>query len=120
MTLDATSYPSTVHVDDVAHGMRLAIEKLPLFSGTGVYPIFDLAGQTESMQLIFETFARHAGFTGKLELVGAGGNVFAQAMSTTGNSDSSRAKILLDWQPKKASLVGGMGVYAKAMLAGSL
>jgi nucleoside-diphosphate-sugar epimerase len=85
-----------------------------------VYPIFDLGSQTESMQLIFETFAKHAGFTGKLQLVGAGGDKFAQAMSTSTNNDSSRAKILLGWQPTRASLVGGMGVYAKAMLASSL
>jgi nucleoside-diphosphate-sugar epimerase len=95
----------------------MAIDKLPWVAGTGVYPVFDLAAQTESMRDIFDTFADSVGYKGKVQLVGAGGNAFAQAMSVTGNIASGRAKSLLGWFPKRASFVQGMEVYAKAFVA---
>jgi nucleoside-diphosphate-sugar epimerase len=111
------SHPSLIHVDDVAEGLHLAIDKVPLFSGTGVYPVFDLAGQTESMQDVFDTFAANVGYTGKVDLIGSGDDAFAQAMSVTGNITTGRARSLLGWFPKRASFLQGMSVYAMAFAA---
>ena len=58
ITLDPTSRPSLVHVDDAAEGFRCAVEKLPLISGTGVYPVFDLITSQESMRDIFDSFGK--------------------------------------------------------------
>jgi len=107
-------YPSLIHVDDVAEGLHKAINKLPHFFGTGVFPVFNLASQTENMQDVFNAFAASVDYSGKVELVGPGDNAFAQAMSTSGNIDVGRAKSLLKWQPKRMGFVLGMDVYAKA------
>jgi nucleoside-diphosphate-sugar epimerase len=113
----STGRPSLIHVDDVASGLHCAVDKLPAFSGTGVYPIFDLVGRTESMQDVFDALARVVGFKGEVKLLGYGDNPFAEAMSTSGNNNSGRAKTLLEWQPKRMGLVDGMDVYAKAFMA---
>lgn len=115
--LERESRPSLIHVDDVASGLHAAVEKLPLFSGTGVYPVFDLSSQSEGMQDVFDALAKAVGFKGKVELVGAGDNLFARAMSTSANNQAERAKSLLSWSPKRAPFVDGMEVYAKAFIA---
>ena len=116
--LDPRSRPGLVHVDDVAEGLRCAIEKLPLISGTGVHPVFDLATSQESMRDIFDRFGEAVGFKGTVELVQPGeDDLFAEAMQTSHNGDSSRAEQLLGWIPKKRGFVAGMEVYAKAFLA---
>jgi nucleoside-diphosphate-sugar epimerase len=113
----AKGRPAVIHVDDVATGLHCAIEKLELISGTGVYPVFDLVGQSESMQDIFDAFAREVGYAGEVRLIGHGDDGFAEAMSTSCNNNSGRAKTLLGWTPKRMGLVDGMTVYAKAFLA---
>src|SRR6202012_1858120 len=96
--------PNLIHVDDTAEGLHRAVDKLPLLTGTGVHPVFDLVGQVESMQEVFNAFARAIGYKGRVQLVGAGANAFAEAMSTSGNNSSGRAKSLLEWQPRRAGL----------------
>jgi nucleoside-diphosphate-sugar epimerase len=113
----AKGRPALIHVDDVASGLHGAIDKLEPITGTGVYPVFDLVGQSENMQDIFDALARAVGFKGELKLVGTGGDPFAEAMSTTGNNNAGRAKSLLGWQPKRASFVDGMEVYARAFVS---
>jgi nucleoside-diphosphate-sugar epimerase len=111
--------PALIHVDDVASGLHCAVDNLEMISGTGTYPIFDLAAQSESMQEIFDALARAVCFKGDVKLIGAGDNAFAEAMSTTGNINSGRAKALLGWSPKRVGLVDGMNVYAAAYTASS-
>ena len=117
--LEPTSRPGLVHVDDVAEGLRCAIEKLPLLSGTGVHPVFDLTTSQESMRDIFDAFGRAVGFKGEVKLVKPPeDDLFAEAMQTTRNGDSSRAEQLLGWAPMRmAGFVGGMEVYARAFVA---
>ncbi|KAF2428325.1 NAD(P)-binding protein [Tothia fuscella] len=109
--------PALIHVDDVASGLRAAVDKLPLISGTGVYPVFDLVGQSESMQDILDALARAVGYKGEVKLIGSNGDSFEEAMSVSANIDAGRAKTLLEWQPKRAGLVDGMDVYAHAFMA---
>ncbi|MCJ1228730.1 hypothetical protein MMC12_005391 [Toensbergia leucococca] len=111
------SRSSLAHVDDVAAGLACAVNKVPLISGTGVHPIFDLASSCEPMTAIFQAAADVMGFKGCIELVGAGENVFAEAMGTSGNCDSGRAQEILGWQPKRRGFVSGMSVYANAFMA---
>jgi nucleoside-diphosphate-sugar epimerase len=111
------SRPGLVHVDDVASGFHAAIDKLPLVSDSGVYPIFDLFTSQESMRDILETVAKELGFKGTVKLAGCGDDNFAEAMSTSGNCNSGRAKQILGWQPKKYGFVQGMDIYVKAWVA---
>ena len=116
--LGPTSRPGLVHVDDVAEGLRCAIEKLPLISGTGVYPVFDFTTSQESMRDIFDSFGEAVELKGRVELVESGeDSLFVEAMQTSHNGDSSRAEQLLGWLPRKRGFVAGMDVYAKAFMA---
>ncbi|KAN0117768.1 NAD(P)-binding protein [Hyaloscypha variabilis] len=111
---DEESRPGLVHVDDVAAGFHAAVDKLPIISGTGVYPVFDLQTSQESMRDILGAAAREMGFVGKVELAGAGEDLFAKAMCTTGNCSSGRAKTILGWTPRREGFVEGMGVFVKS------
>jgi nucleoside-diphosphate-sugar epimerase len=112
------SRPGLIHVDDVASGLHAAVDKLPLISGTGVYPIFDLVTSQESMRDILEAVGRKLGFEGEVKLVGTGEDLFDKARSTSFNGDSGRARRILGWEPKRRGFVGGMGVFVKAWVAG--
>ncbi|CZR61104.1 uncharacterized protein PAC_11000 [Phialocephala subalpina] len=117
LSIESDSRPGLIHVDDVASGFHAAIDKLPLISGTGVYPLFDLVTSQESMREILEAAAKEFGFEGKVKLVGAGEDLFAKAMSTSGNLCAGRAKQILGWEPKRYGFVGNMDLFVRAWLA---
>jgi len=117
---DAASRPGLIHVDDVASGFHAAIDKLPTISGSGVYPVFDLATSQESMVDILGFAANSLGFKGKVELAGSGGELFPEAMNTSGNLCSGRAKQILGWEPKRFGFVQNMDLFAEAFLAAKL
>lgn len=114
-SLEPHSRPGLIHVDDVASGFKNAIERLPLINSGSVYPVFDLVTTQESMVDILGEAARVWGFKGKLELIGAGDNLFGEAMGTTFRGSSARAKQLLGWEPTRlGGLVVDMDIYAAA------
>ena len=116
--LEPTSRPGLIHVDDVAEGFRCAIEKLPLISGTSVYPVFDLMTSQESLRDILSSFGEAVGLKGRVKLVSPSeDDVFAEAFQTSRNGDSSRAEQLLGWVPKRRGFVAGMDMYATAFSA---
>ncbi|GLI82099.1 hypothetical protein PoHVEF18_010500 [Penicillium ochrochloron] len=116
--LVAHSRPGLIHVDDTAKAFVQAIEKVHIFPGTGVYPVFDLVTSQESMRDIFAALASTWGFTGTVELKGHGGDLFHKAMSTSFRGSSARAKQLLDWQPTRLNgFVQDIDIYAAAFAA---
>jgi len=117
VTADIDSRPGIVHVDDAASGFPAAIDKLPLISGAGVYPVFDLVTSQESMSDILGVAAKELGCKGNVKMVGAGEDLFAKAMCVSFNGNSGRAKTILGWEPKRFGFVKGMDVFAKAWAA---
>ena len=115
--IEPTSWAGLIHVDDTAFGIHCAVEKLPLISGTGVYPIFDLVSSVEPMSIIFETVAKLMGFKGKVNLVAVKDNYYTKAMETSVNEDSPRAQQFLGWQPKRKGFVANLDVYVRAFMA---
>jgi nucleoside-diphosphate-sugar epimerase len=112
--VEPESRPALCHVDDIASGMHAAIDKLPLIAGTGVYPVFDLITSQESMRDILTAAGKALGYRGKIELKGAGDDLFLEAMSVTTNGNSGRAIELLGWQPKRYGYVQHMDRIAAA------
>ncbi|KAG8530850.1 uncharacterized protein KY384_004207 [Bacidia gigantensis] len=117
LPLDPLARPGLIHVDDVASGFRCAIEKLELVSGTGVYPVFSIVSSSEPMSLIIQSAADIIGFKGEIRLAEEKDNPFSEAMSVSNNDNSSRAKQLLGWEPRRIGIVGSMDIYVKAWLA---
>lgn len=103
-----------VHVDDCAAAVCAAVEKLEFLSGT--YPVFDLVAHYENMGFLLDAAAVELGFKGKLEYAGPGEDVFFQAMCSIVRGESSRAKILLGWVPKKRGMGEEIEVHVAAFL----
>ena len=118
--LEAGGTPVFIHVADAASGISCVIEKLPMISNTGIYPIFNVMGQVESTQAIFEGVGRALGFKGTVELVGAPeGDALNDALGASVVADSTKLRTILGWEgPKRKSFLQGIGVYAKAWQAG--
>ena len=113
--LDPASRPGLIHVDDVATGFQAVVDKLPLINSGSVYPVFDLVTGQESMAEIFNAAAAACGLKGTVELVGAGDDAFAEAVSTTFRGSSARARQLLGWEPRRlGGFVADMDVYMAA------
>lgn len=116
--LDADCRPGFVHVDDAAKAFVKAVEKLPLISGTSVFPVFDLVTSQESMREIFDTLASYLGVEGRVQLIGHGDNLFYKAMSSNFRASSARAKQLLGWEPTRLNgFVQDMDIFASAIEA---
>lgn len=116
--LDPDSKPALIHVDDTASAFMKAVEKLPIISGTGVYPVFDLATSQKSMSAIIAGFATAWGYKGKVELVGSGEDQYAEAMSASMRSSASRARQILGWWPSRLNgFVQDIDIYAAALAA---
>ncbi|KAL2067231.1 hypothetical protein VTL71DRAFT_1655 [Oculimacula yallundae] len=112
-----TSRLALIHEDDAVTGIHAAIDKLPLISGTGVYPVFDLVTSQEGISEILYAAAAILGFRGHMEMSGCGEDPIAWSLCCSGNLSSGRAKQLLGWEPKRAGFVQAMDLYVKAWLA---
>lgn len=118
LPIDEDSMPGLVHFHDVASGIHALVDKLPLLAGTGVYPIFDLQTSLENLGGLMKAAAKHLGFSGKIETVGVEGqNDFIQAINTSCNSNSGRAKALLGWEPKRIGMMARIDIYVKSWVA---
>lgn len=111
------SWLGLIHVDDVASGLHAAINSLPAIASTGIYPIFDLATSRERMSDVLAGTAKALEFAGELEYVDPSGSPFREALCTSFNGTSSRAKQLLGWEPRRLGLARNMDIYASAWLA---
>jgi len=117
--LEAGGTASLVHVADAASGISCVIEKLPLMAKTGVYPVFDVMAQVESLEAIFEGAGRTLGLKDNVELIGAAkGDVLSDALGASVVGDSTRLISILGWEgPKRKSFLQGIAVYTKAWQA---
>jgi nucleoside-diphosphate-sugar epimerase len=109
-----------VHVDDCAAGVVAVVEKLGLLGAQGVFPVFDLMGSYENLGVVLEQAAKVVGYKGVLEFKGPGEDLLAQGMCTTVRGESSRARSLLGWVPRKRPMVEEveeLEVHVRAFLA---
>lgn len=117
LSVDASSRPALCHVDDVASGLHAVVDKLPLISGTGVHPIFDLITSQESMRDILTEAGKVLGYGGKIDFVGTGDDLFMEAMCVSTNGNSGRAIEILSWKPKRIGFVQHIEIVVKAWAA---
>jgi len=105
-----------VHREDLAQAFRLLVEKSTLL-GNISNPIFDIANPVESFNQIVTAAASRLGLdTSRIEYVRPSSGV-SEALSTSVNTSSERARDLLGWQARHPSFSAGMEVYMHAILA---
>jgi nucleoside-diphosphate-sugar epimerase len=106
-----------VHLDDTVSGLHQAVERLPLISGAGVWPVFDLVASRENLRVVIEAAGRALGFRGKVQCAGTGDDALAEGMSCSVRGDSSRARDLLDWCPRFLGMADGIERSALSFMA---
>ncbi|KAJ5088054.1 hypothetical protein N7456_011670 [Penicillium angulare] len=114
---DGKAVPGLVHVDDVAAGFHAAIDRID--GRLGSWPIFDLVTETVSLVEILEAAKVVLGIEPEvpLEYTGTQGNVFLEALGLVSKADSSRARTVLGWSPKRTEFLLNLPVYVKAWQA---
>jgi nucleoside-diphosphate-sugar epimerase len=125
ITVPEDSYIATCHVDDVAEAVRLAAEHIETIgtggAESGVYPIFDISSNNESLKSVLQQFADvlgdHKGKT-RVHLTGEATDMYLAAVSSTIKASSARARQYLGWTPKRVGMGVGLEVYARAWQAG--
>ena len=117
LPIDANAMLGLAHVEDVAAGIHLAVEKIEVISSGNVYPVFDFSSTYESAQYLFEAAARALGCKAKVGFVGPGDNPFAIAVNTSIKGSSTRAKNLLGWDPKMPSMTEDIHLHVASWLA---
>ncbi|KAK2771669.1 hypothetical protein FQN53_004932 [Emmonsiellopsis sp. PD_33] len=113
---ERTSRPPFIHVDDVAAGYHAVVDRI--HGGLGSWPVFDLVSETVELPHILEASTAAMGVNAPIEYLGHMGNPFLEAMSAVTNIDSSRAKTVLGWTPKRTGFVLRIPLYMKAWEAG--
>lgn len=109
---DKTARTGTIHVDDLAAAYVAAIERID--GRLGNWPVFDVLNETISITEIMEAAKAALGVTAPLEYGGTHGNPFLEALSLVANSDASRARNVLGWEPRRKDFLQNMELYVKA------
>ena len=114
-----------VHVDDVATAISLAVDRIHLFNGTSVEPVFDLVSDRFDLRDLLVADARIFGCEGTVEQVKSrdesgrdGGDVFCERIGRRDDMDSKKAEIVLGWVPRRPGFVAKTHIYANSFLAG--
>ena len=109
--INPASRPSIVHVDDVVSGIHAVTDRIHGLLGS--WPVFDLIAETLPISDIMNGTKAALGVEPPLSYIGAQ-NPFHEAMSVVSNEKSSRAKIVLGWEPKRQSFIRDLSFYVKA------
>lgn len=113
----ANSVCCFTHIDDVARGLELAVDKIQLINGSSVYPVFDLVGDRFEIRLLLEADARMFGANGRVEMYKPEGVGVLDAIGRDPGADPKRAKQILGWEPNKLEFVKNTHIYANSFVA---
>ncbi|KAH8698590.1 hypothetical protein BGW36DRAFT_358118 [Talaromyces proteolyticus] len=117
VSIDLKSHFGPIHVDDLARGIHLTVDKLPFLHSSEIYPVFNFCTSIEEKLIdIVEATAIAYAYDGEIQST-APYNAFTPTMNTSiEDADCSRAKQSLGWYPQRLEgFVRGMDVYATAL-----
>lgn len=113
VSADATARVGTIHIDDVAAAFHAAIERLD--GRLGSWPVFDLVTETLGVHEIMEAAKAALEVTALLEYVGTHKSYESSlALSLVSKLDSSRAKTVLGWEPRRREFLLNLAIYIRA------
>ena len=100
---NADARSGVVHVDDLAEAVVAVAQKI--HGGLGNWPVIDIGAEFITIQESTDAVKKAFDVAAPTEFVGTGGNVFLDAMSLRMEYDTSRARYLLGWEPKRTNFV---------------
>lgn len=103
LPVDAATRTGTVHVDDLGSAYVLAVDGIN--DQLGSWPVFDLAAETLPVGDIMQAAAAQLGVKAPLKYGGTHGQAFLEALALVSNSDTSRARSVLGWEPKHRDFI---------------
>lgn len=106
---------SLIHVDDVVSGFHAVVDRI--HGGLGSWPVFDLGAETVEGVAIMEAVREAMGIKAELEWAGPRGDVMHQAMTMKTSYNGSRARIVLNWEPKRRDFLANVPIFVKAWQA---
>lgn len=112
---DREAMTGCVHVDDVAAAYGIAVDRLDGL--LGAWPVFDLVGETLSVDAIINAAKEILDVKAPLQYTGTHGNPFLEALGLVSKIDASRARTVLGWEAKRREFLLNMPVYFKAWAA---
>lgn len=112
---DEAARTGMVHVDDAAAALRAIIDRID--GRLGTWPVFNLVTETVTAVEIMEAAKAVLDVKAPLEYTGTHGNPFLEALSLVCNSNASRARTVLGWEPKRIEFVLNVAIYVKAWQA---
>lgn len=110
-----TAGTGVVHVDDMAAALHAAIDRID--GRLGSWPVFDVVAETLSVAQILETIKGLFGVAIRMESHGTPENPHTEILGRVGRPDSSRARIVLEWTPKRMQFLENLPVYLRAWKA---
>jgi hypothetical protein len=126
--IDVSITPGTfgnfINIDDVGNAVEKAVNRLHWISGTSVDPIFEISSDRFDLHDLLVADAKIFGCKGSVaqhksdDNTGKdGGDEFLRRIGISDTMDSSKARNVLNWSPKKSGFVAGTHVYANSYLA---
>jgi len=112
---NAAARTTLVHVDDLAEAFVNAADRID--GRLGSWPVFDIFSQQLPVPDIIEAAKKALGLKAPVEYAGTMGNAFLEALAEVNNSENSRARSVLGWQPRRTDFIGDMPAVIEAFKA---
>ncbi|KAI1746988.1 hypothetical protein F4782DRAFT_552610 [Xylaria castorea] len=110
--VDAKTRTGIVHVDDLAAAYLATADKIT--NGLGSWPVFDVVTENVAIDNVLTGAASVFGVKGPIQYQGTHGDAFLEAVALVASSDSSRARSILGWEPKRRDFIQNLDVIVSA------
>ncbi|KAI0397065.1 hypothetical protein F5Y17DRAFT_417003 [Xylariaceae sp. FL0594] len=101
-----------VHVDDLGAAYVSVIDKIG--GNLGNWPVFELLTETVPVTDMLSAVAKVLGVKGQIRYEGTQGNPFLEALGLSSNTDASRARSILGWDPKRKDFIQNLPTIVEA------
>ncbi|KAI1170904.1 hypothetical protein F4777DRAFT_583413 [Nemania sp. FL0916] len=112
ISADDATRTGVVHVDDLGAAYLAVVDKI--HGNIGSWPIFDLVTETLPIDDMLKAVAELLGVKGPIQYKGTHGDAFLEALALVANSDASRARSVLSWEPKRRDFIQNIAVIVAA------
>ncbi|KAI1813545.1 NAD(P)-binding protein [Poronia punctata] len=112
---DENTRNGVVHLDDLGAAYVSVVEKIN--GQLGSWPVFELTTETVPVNDLLRGVAAVLGVKREIRYEGTRGNAFLEALSLCSNTDSSRARAILGWDPKRRDIIQNLPTIVAAWKA---